>query len=179
MVLFWKAEVVPAIDTVKQALTTVANDVWAAWDRFFTSIGDWVIENQKKLFRFSDAIKDALAGVTRLIGIDLEFASAEATAEQRAREGSSERAVGLSEGEQRRRDVLRNDPRFNPSVPAPAAAQAVAQGAAAGGPVTNSVTVNVQGNATAKDAGAIADKTAEAQARVNRRTRAALTQRAE
>jgi hypothetical protein len=62
--------------------------------------------------------------------------------------------------------------------------QTLAQpGGAAGGTsetnVENSVTINVQGSATANDAGRIADAAGEAQRKANRRTRAALVQRAE
>lgn len=181
MILFWKADVVPGIEALRNIMTNAAGDVTKAWDEFFTSIGDWVISNQKKLFAFSDAVKDALSGVAKLVGINIQPSRAEDIVEndqtRRAAtfSSSSERSVDLTAAEQRRFAVLQGRA---PSIPVPPAAAAAAASAGAAGATNNSVTVNVQGNATARDAGVIADKTAEAQARVNRRTRAAVTQRA-
>lgn len=72
---------------------------------------------------------------------------------------------------------------FVQDVTGTTAAPTLAAGAAgaAGGTLAttnNSVTVNVQGNATANDAGRIAEASSAAQSRQARRTRAATTQRA-
>ena len=62
-----------------------------------------------------------------------------------------------------------------PSVPSPVLQSLPGQNMS----ISNSVTVQVQGSATAQDAGRIAQASSEAQSRLNRRTRAALTQEAE
>lgn len=62
-----------------------------------------------------------------------------------------------------------------PTVPSPVLQSLPGQNMS----VANSVTVQVQGNATSQDAGRIAQASSEAQSRLNRRTRAALTQEAE
>lgn len=207
MKLFWNQEVIPAIETLKGAFALFWEDVklgWetisAAFDKAWNDIklgleilGDifamfwedvkagW--ETLLKLMpqSFQDAFEKVRERVVSIIEFIKKAFGAIGGAVSKAA-----RFLGIDTGPIGKRGLQPSDMPArgaSPNEQTVALQRYAGQGTPASrantNNVENSVTVNVQGNATARDASRIADAAGEAQRRVNRRTMAALTQRAE
>jgi hypothetical protein len=137
------------METMTNAFNAFFGDVRAGWDII-----------TEKINRFIGTVKEAFNTV-KSFGFNLGVnAAAGQEGLAAARGGRDIRQLGRTAAPPPTAEVLQSLPGQNMSI-------------------DNSVTVQVAGNATAADAGRIAEASSEAQRRQARRTRAAVTQRAE
>ncbi len=162
MKLFWDNEVIPSLRVLKAFGVEVAEELGKAWDEWFENFGIWVLENEAHLLSFTEKAKDLLKFLARITGfqsfIDLVGLSGP--------QGGVERTAGRGMG------ASIADPNSTST-----GTRGTGVSAAKVQNITNTTNVTVQGNATAADAGRIADASSEGQRRNDRRTRAALVQR--
>lgn len=153
----WTDTIVPTMMRVGASMAEAMEGARTAFSGFFADVGIWIDEAIEKFKTWIGMAKSAFKTVTGF-GFDLGVSTAagESANEFKAR---------------RRRSNAQQEGR----VAAPAAA-VLSSMPGQSMSVDNSVTVEVQGNATAADAGRIADASSAAQSRMTRRTQAALTQ---
>ncbi len=164
MVLFWNAEVIPSMRVLRSFFLDTAEDVRSAWDGFFESVRIGFEKIQQAMMRFGASVRNTIETAADFLGIDANSLAGAVFA------GDPLAALGVP---------ANPTPGFRATVPNPAAAAAAAGGPGTNTEITNNSVVNVQGNATRQDAARIADASGEAQRKANRRTRAALVQKAE